>query len=630
MTKHPLIQIRHKLKYQEQFNDYTIQMKHRRNYWWLLLLLLPLLLFIQCRKDIEITCIDSEYDIPLPDQTVTLSYTSHALWRNGELSSDSIITLTDTTDSLGKAYFKDLPCSVYSYIFYCLQKATISAESQCYEKISEERNFHYNSNIDIQMSPLRQDLQVLLLDLETNDPLPDATLIYKYTEHSLEKTDSAKANAAGIVTLPQMRYCGTIEMLTGKCYGYADTTKVKLQCSDFTTINDTSTLRLRPIKERFNFYVKNLETKQPIAGALCEVKLTHPGASKQTIVRQVTTSVDGKGIAFYDNAFVLSTIAIKATKPHFRDSILTGGPWIVESFIKQPDSIRTIWLTPEPYVQEFVNIDSITLKPIPGVKNIITSISVDGKKNSYVETSNANGVFPVAAKEDDRLQIISQKPSAYKEKHSDFLKFTDVKPEEKKIKMQPLMQTLHFRTILESNKSQLLPDCSLSVVGSISGILTPNNSGNGNFKVTMRKAELLSIIASKKGYTTNSTKVHRQTYDYLKTSQQRRDIPLAQDLPPCDGGKVTPKRTNEMYHQCSYGMGKMQGDASITGDFYGIIDHLTVYDGPDTSGRILVGPDKPIPDKFRIPFHFTKGAVTVVIRTSGSNSSWEYVVNCPN
>jgi hypothetical protein len=55
-----------------------------------------------------------------------------------------------------------------------------------------------------------------------------------------------------------------------------------------------------------------------------------------------------------------------------------------------------------------------------------------------------------------------------------------------------------------------------------------------------------------------------------------------------------------------------------------------VYDGPDTSGKILVGPDKEIPDKFRIPFHFTKGAVSVVIRTSGNNSSWEYVVNCPD
>ncbi|MBQ2123742.1 MAG: hypothetical protein II200_07120 [Bacteroidaceae bacterium] len=630
MADNPLIKIRHRLKYQEKYDDYTIQMKHRRNWWWLLLLLLPLLLLIQCKKDIEVTCIDGEFNIPVADQTVGLTYTSHALWANGALLNDTLIEQSQVTDSLGKAYFKDLPCSVYSYIFYCLQKATFTAESECFEKVAEERNFHYNRSIELVMPPHREDLQVQLRDLETNDPLPDGTLIYKYTEGGEEKVDSAKADAAGVVLLPQMRYCGVIDMLIGKCYGYADTTKTQMPCRNLITLNDSSTLRLRPIKERFTFFVKNVETKQPIAGALCEVKLTHPGESKKTIVRNVTTSVDGKGIAVFENAFILSKLEIKASKPHFNDSVLTGGPWTVENFIKQDDDTRTIWLRPEPYVQEFVNIDSITLKPIPGVRNIITVVSPNGESKSYQETSNSNGVFPVAAKEDDRIEIISQKPNYYKEKRSTFAKFIDIKPEEKKIKMQPLMETLQFRTVLAENTTDLLPDCTLRITGSISGSLQPTNSGSGVFKVTMRKAEELTIIASKKGYITNDTKVVNRTWDYLRASQDRRDIPLKIDLPPCSGGKNTPKQANEMYHQRSYGMGKMSGNASITGDFYGVVDYLTVYDGPDTSGKILVGPDKEIPDKFRIPFHFTKGAVTVVIRTSGNNSSWEYVVNCPD
>jgi hypothetical protein len=146
----------------------------------------------------------------------------------------------------------------------------------------------------------------------------------------------------------------------------------------------------------------------------------------------------------------------------------------------------------------------------------------------------------------------------------------------------------------------------------------------------MRKAEELTIVASKKGFTVNDTKVNNHSWDYLQKSQERRDIPLMKDLPPCSAGINTPKQENEMYHQRSYGMGQMSGRAYITGDFKGVTDYLTVYDGSDTSGRILIGPEYPIPEKFAIPFNFTKGAVTVVIRTSGQDSSWEYVVNCPD
>lgn len=629
MAENPLIKVRHKFKYNERYDEYTIQMTKGRNYWWLLLLLMPLFLFIKCQKDILVTCIDDEYNLPIADQTVTIEYTSYALWANGTFLNDSLIQQTQQTDSLGKAHFKDLPCSVYSYIFHCLQKALFCTKSECYNTISLEKNFHYTRSVELRLSPQRNDLQIQVCDLDTDDPLPDALLIYRYSEMGKEKSDSTRTDASGVAILPQMRYCSVIDEITGQCYGYADTTKYNILCSELLYVNDSTTLKLRPIKERFTFFVKNAENQEPIPGARCLVHLIHPGRSQQTTMRIVTTSIDGKGIAFYDDAFILSTLSIKASKTHFRDSILEGGPWIVKNFISQDDNTRTIWLEPEPFTEEFVNVDSITLYPIPGVRNTIAITSANGAQSSYTEVSNSNGVFCVSAKENDGICITSQKTAEYHDKHSVFSKFKDITKEERIIKMVPLMETLNFRTVKEEYTSELLPDCNLAITGSISGSLQPTNSGNGKFSVTMRKAELISIVASKHKYMTNDSKVRNHSWQYLSASQERRDIPLMLDLPPCSGGINTPKQTNEMYHQRSYGMGQMSGRAYITGNFMGVPDFLTVYDGPDTSGKVLIGPKLSIPRDFAIPFSFTKGAVTVVIHTSGNDSSWEYVVNCP-
>lgn len=623
------IRIDKKLKYKEEQDRYSLQLCHVRRPWRVLLLLLPLLLFIKCSKDITVSCVEPIGELPVENLPVKIEYQSHFLWNDGKFFTSDTIRLIQHTDSLGKTVFKDLPCSVFSYVFYCLQKVSFTAVDDCHVALDERRNFHYRWHITLDMEPRLEDLHVQLLDKETGDILPDGILIYKYIELGEEKTDSAHADAAGIATLSQMRYCSVMTELKGTCYGYADTMYVDIPCQSLLNTNDSTALRLRPIKERFTFFVKNKETKQPIPDALCKVSLTHPGKSKHVEKREVRTSIDGQGLAVYDKAFILSTMAITASKLHYKDGQLEGGPWTVEVFNRQNDSIRTIWLEPEPYLEEFVNIDSITGKPIPGVTNVIKVIDHDGTVTETTEMSNSNGVFPVWAKEDAKVEVFSTKAPSYKKKISIYPKYKDIKEEEKKIKMQPVLETLKFRTVREEKPNVLLPKCTLTITGSESGLLIPTNSGNGEFSVTMRKYEYLSIVASRKGYKTNRTKVQNRDWEYLRVNQERRDIPLKLDLPPCDGGENVPKN-GQMYHQRSYSMGQEEGDASITGNFYGEPDRLTIYDGPDTSGRILIGPDRSVINNFWIPFHFTQGAITVVIKTSPyKNSSWEYVVNCP-
>lgn len=419
----PTILFQKKVKYRQEYDIYTLQLKRTCRPWWLLLLLLPLLLLVKCNKDIVVYCVESETGVPVAGQPVDLSYDAHFLWNSGHFRDTQAIVRTQVTNADGKTVFEDLPCSVYSYFFHCNSKVTLTAKSECFADMVEERRFHFIRRITLVMKPRRENLRIKVVDDETDDVLPGAGVVYRFFEHEIERVDSAWADATGIVVLPNIRYCSIIEQITGVCYGYADTTTVQIPAKSLLNPSDSTALRLRPIKERFSFFVKNKDTGESIPNALCTVTLTHPGASRTVDSRQVLTSIDGKGMAVYDDAFVLASIGIVATKEHFKDGVLDGGPWTVEEFVLQPDSVRTIWLEPEPFLQEFINVDSLSNRRIPGVRNEVRIISPSGEVTTATEISNSNGVFPVFAKEGSRIEIVSTKSPAYKQKNTVIKKF---------------------------------------------------------------------------------------------------------------------------------------------------------------------------------------------------------------
>lgn len=619
--------------FRDEQDYYSFQLVHpkRRNWWWLLLLLLPLLLFVKCEKEITAHCVEPQGKTVVTEQPVTISYQTHFLWSDGKFLANDTIQITEKTDSLGNAVFKDLPCSIFSYIFYCMSEASFSAKSDCYALQDASCNFHYDSNVELTMKPRLEDLSIQLRDKETGDVLPDGVVVYQHIDNGKELTDSVIADANGIATLPQVHYCDVLKKLVAKCYGYADTMAVDVPCQDLVNAVDSSAINLKPIKKRFTFFVKDMKTKEPLPNALCNVTLTYPGESKTIITRQVKTSIDGKGLAAYDSAFVLSTIDISARKANYKSGKLETGSWIVEKFIKQEDEIRTIYLEPSELNQELINLDSISGNPIPGVRNEVTIVAPNGKQSQFIETSNRNGKFYVSANGPEKIFIRSIQNPGYKAKDTYIPCFNNIKVDERKIRMQPFIDTLTFRTLWLEKDNSLLPSCKLHITGSISGILKPYNSGNGEFKVVMRKGEKISIEASKKTFFTNKNKVKNRSWGYLSASQEHRDIPLSMDVIPCSGGVIIPKKFNETLHKCSYSMGRQTGETIISGDFYCEPDMLTVYDGPDTDSPILVGPNENIADQFKKKIRFTKGIVTVVIKTSPNHgSAWEYIVQCPD
>lgn len=616
-----------KVRYDTGHTDYSFQMRKPRRFpWWIFLLLLPLLLLIRCQKDIEVRCLEEETKAPVCFQEITLKYTDHSILSPSRkwFTADEI-ERTQLTDSTGVAVFEDLPCSVYSYIFRCLEKGYLSVFGECYAPANGEFNFHYTRHVDLVVAPRRETLRVRVVDEDTGDPLPDATVFYEYGDGGIHRVDSVHVDAAGVATLPDMRYCSKIQVLTGRCYGYLDGSRTDVPCRDMLVESDSTALRLKPVKEQFVFFVKNKQTKQPIPDAHCVVTLSYPQLNQNVVSRVVRTSIDGQGRGVYDEAPIISFIAIEASKPGFKDGHLEdgpNGPWKVEQFILQDEDTRTVWLEPEPFVQEFVNVDSLTLRPIPGVRNEITVTRPDGTSTTVVEVGNRNGVFPVSAAEDDVVVIVSVKNNEYVSKRTVYPRFRDI--QDRKIRMYPEMVQLQFRTVMADDMQTLVPDCTLRVQGSISGSLPPNNSGNGVFTVNMRKAEKLSIVASKVGCKTNSRTVRNRDYAYLQANASRRAIPM--ELPPCNGG-VQESYDGPARSVSSYNMGRKRGSASIKVDFYGVGDYLTVYDGLVASGMPIVS-RRYIEHEAVIPFSFTQGAVTVVIE-SESGSSGIFEVRCP-
>lgn len=646
------IKIDKNIKQRDNTTEYVLKMKKRRFPWWILLMLLPLLLLIKCKKDITVVCIDPDTKEPIVGMPVDMQYTAYFLWNSGALLDSRNINMTQETDSNGKTIFKDLTFSLYSYIFCHSTQVTFNAKNECYAAVDEQHNFHTTDSVRLDMNPRYEDLHVKLLDRDDGYPLPDGWIRFSVSANDVESTDSVKADASGVVTIPHVRFCSNVKLMTGSCYGYADTTKTGIPARYLIVADDSTALRLKPIKEKFTFFVKNKDTKQPIPDATCTVRLTNP-TTKKTDTREVHTSTDGRGIAFYDNAFILSQLSIHAKKVHYKDGDLEGSHWTVDKFKLQDDDTRTVWLEPDPFAEEFQNVDSLTGKSIEGVKNEITVTTPAGKQNKFTETSNKNGIFTVSAEDGSKIEIISTKSPDYKQKTTIISSFG----KKEIIRMAPETETFTFQTI-DEDTGDLLPDCTLQVRGSESGPLKPQNSGNGEFKVMMLKKEKLSIVASKTDYLINDKTVRNASVNHLQDANNRV-IPLKKKTtPPSPPPPPPPPPRENPPSPCdasSYGETGVDAGSRVQKSYnMGVTSGIFKFDydtGPKCSDCIDIYNHEPDEDPFGNPqqylvwssgqittymqqtrtIKFNRGSVITIVVTTGpeDGSDYEYHISCP-
>lgn len=616
--------------------EYEFQMKKKSHHWlWILLSVLFLLLCcVRCDRDITVTAVDNVSGDTLSDVEVTLSHTDYFIYSGGHFFGSKHTELKAKTDGDGNAVFEDMPCSVFSYIFCCLSKAEYTAESTCYhlDPSPETSLFHYTWDKTLKMVPNTSDITWHVYDKETNEPLAGANMLYEYSLSGATKTDSIKTDAAGKCVLTGIPSCGVVTIKKVSCYGYEEAATEEVSVPDVLTNTDLAKTELVPLKESFTFFVKNANTKQPVPGATVEVTLKSPNG--KSMRGQAQTNVDGQGRGAYDDAFVLADIHLDATKTHYKP-----GSWKpkdekdrqVLRFKELPDSARVIYLEPEPYMEEFQNVDSLTNKPIVGVENKIT-ITSNGKESTITEISNRNGVFYVNAREGDAISIASTH-EFYGPKETTIASFEKGQI----IKMYPKQVSLTFRTV-DAEDGSLLGDCTLEITTSRSNVIDPHNSGNGEFTVQgLYVDETISIIASKytatEDYGSNAHTINKiSVADLMNASQSKRDIPLQREdeILPCDGGSSVPKQTGEAVHVRTYRMNKRGANTTIDLDFYGEPDYLTVYDGPNASSPVIYKRTL-LDHEHNIAIDYTGVTITVKIETSDEKkSSWEYQVNCPD
>ena len=130
--------------YNETKPEYIITLKRKR-LWWLLLfllLLLPLLLLIKLKKDVVFKTIDEVNESILADADVVFTYKDRNLidFETFSFFTKNEIIKEGKTDENGQVIFTEISYSLYSLLFFKMEKSKIMYGHN-------RRDFHSPRNI---------------------------------------------------------------------------------------------------------------------------------------------------------------------------------------------------------------------------------------------------------------------------------------------------------------------------------------------------------------------------------------------------------------------------------------------------------------------------------------------------
>lgn len=144
-----------RFRFTDDCDHYMIHLKDpfpwKRLLWLLLLLLLLLLCFVRCERDITVYTIDNQ-DRPVSTAHVQLKYVEHQLYKNGQFFYGNSQLLQGVTDTEGEYTFEKMPCSIFSYVFYALQKGMAIGEKNTRFKGESRFLFHWSRNVNVVLS----------------------------------------------------------------------------------------------------------------------------------------------------------------------------------------------------------------------------------------------------------------------------------------------------------------------------------------------------------------------------------------------------------------------------------------------------------------------------------------------
>lgn len=413
-TKEKIIKKSFQFK-QEQL-EYTLKLKPRSRWWlWLLLLLLLPLLLIKCDKTINVRTINQETKTNISNAEVVFTYQEAYLYDKGSFFTEDKRLITQKTNKQGLASFDTLGYSLYSYLFKPFSEAKIYAQSQCYTSEVYTNYFHALSNeseIVLEMKPIIAQLDFRVIDREDNEPLPQANVLIIAELDGKQYKEEALTEPDGRVIFNKIPRCANINLVKASLEGYyPDSLTQKTVRGLAGEINTKRLLKLKPIKAKIIFFVKDCKTKQPIADATATLTLDVKGKQK-VIVRK--TNVNGIGKGEYEDAYINANMNLSVEKAYYKKGSLPK-TYTVSDFLKLSEEERTICLEPEDIAITLNNCDSKTNSALAGVKNVVTIIR-EGKEITNTLISNGNGSFTIPGlRPDDIVSIVASYPPDYRD-----------------------------------------------------------------------------------------------------------------------------------------------------------------------------------------------------------------------
>jgi hypothetical protein len=411
-----------KNKYNSEVNKANLTLKKGFPWWVLLfLLLLPLVLFINIPKKITVQTIVDFENQHISDLRVDAYYPYRQFFNFNEFKFNYTIDsfATATTDINGVINLdKKVKVSLFQYLFYKNDSIEFSSSINCSNgsvRTILPRNCFKDTLFLTLKTELLDVLNFLVVDAESDEPLVETDVEVHLSYLNANVDTILKSSVIGEVNIFKVPVCCNI-MVVGKRYGYENDSIYGLvadlrgepEPTDQVRLNRT--LYLKPIKEIIRFYVKELDTYQPILGATAELFIENE--LKQTTY----TNLNGNGIFVpgegeFDETHIVKRMQIHAYHRFYHDTLHPIIPITVETFNKGNEHERTAFLRPKKDSYTFRNtINDKCGSPLEGVTNYVKILTRDGSIRRDTIISNINGIFNVGGLLfDDKVYILAIK-----------------------------------------------------------------------------------------------------------------------------------------------------------------------------------------------------------------------------
>jgi len=400
------------------------------------------------------------------------------------------------------------------------------------------------------------------------------------------------------------------------CYA-SDTLQYKFLKLRQKNINN---IELSYLKNDVSFIVQNKFDGQPIVGAEVKIIVKRDGI----IFNDIDTSIIS-GEVFFKNIPTCSEIELFASCYGYNDT----------SYVYNSNDLFTnkniVYMTPITKSVTFWVKNLIDKNPLP---NATAELFLEGINTGIKILTNTNGAFSLVGNGIfesihiiKMLQIKATKTGFYdslapipSQKVEFFIKAS---AEERTIYLRPKEKCLEFK-IVDAYTSSIITGAECIITTKAGNTFTEYSNVKGIVQVCgLYFDDIVSVTATKSGYTKNDYTVVNQKIDILET--KTTEIPLkpeGEDVLPCSGGTDKTKPDAKKVENTYY-MGKKSGSFVFQYFTNTAADSIYIYanDKPLWSYEGITGNDT-----LKVTIKFESPLIKIIVK---GKSDWWYKVNCP-